>query len=773
MCTKRILFSIVLLLLSVASYSNPYKEFENKKVVSHHGLVGMYEADGKVYLEMPMELLGKRLLMGAMVEACSDPLESNVGYQPVMPYTVCFEKTPSSLQLCRLNESYVSGSTGNVIQSNISSIIKTFKILEYSADSTACLIDVTSYFVSNDQALNPIDPKAFNAAEGYVKRTGSHVSSTSVLKDIRVGENSFSVSVSNSYKVKAAFLGVFAADDQSIFTSQMRRTFVLLPQEGMTPVKSSVKVGTGSVKLDEYDPDKVASTGKSYATKWRMEVDSAGVVKDPVKFYVDNSFPESWVPYIIESVEEWNKAFDNAGFKSALAVQPYPCADSSDFNPSDIRYNCIRYNLSPAEKIVDSKWADPVTGEILGAGIVVNHGVAEGIKKNLILQTGAGNPSSRSMSIDTALFGTALKSMLLRHIGHCLGLADNMAGSFAFSVDSLRSADFTGKHGVSSSVMDELPFNFVAYSSADVEDGAVMIQERLGEYDYKVLSWLYGGETDVNAIPFYGKRQSPTNFYDPRSMSFDLGNDAVLSVEKGFEGLAAVLSQLNQCIDKDDADYNFRQGLQEAVVLQAYEYIKQVFVNVGGIYLNPKYGKDAHSTYVSVPKDVQKRHLKWALERIDDLDFLDNDELLASSSLRGHTGEFCQKYFTNFIFIQIDAMWLSEVRSESPYTQEEALMDVAEHIWKGAEKGLAPTDLQKFQRNTYVENLLSWSGVRGTYYYKEAATKRELSRPDKTHVWYGFLLETKELLEKASRKAKSQEAKNHYDYLLFKIRQFI
>jgi hypothetical protein len=77
--------------------------------------------------------------------------------------------------------------------------------------------------------------------------------------------------------------------------------------------------------------------------------------------------------------------------------------------------------------------------------------------------------------------------------------------------------------------------------------------------------------------------------------------------------------------------------------------------------------------------------------------------------LRGDTGEFCQKYFTNFIFIQLDALWLSEIRSEDPYTQEEALQDVSDHIWRGAAKGVAPTELQKFQRETFLENLISWA----------------------------------------------------------------
>jgi hypothetical protein len=233
------------------------------------------------------------------------------------------------------------------------------------------------------------------------------------------------------------------------------------------------------------------------------------------------------------------------------------------------------------------------------------------------------------------------------------------------------------------------------------------------------------------------------------------------------------LSGLNDWIGKSDADYNFRQGLQETVVLQAYEYIKQVFVNVGGIYVNPKVAGDMHHTFESVPKAIQRDHLLWALNRIDDLSFLDNDALKTDSPLRGDTGEFCQKYFTNFIFIQLDALWLSEIRSEDPYTQEEALQDVSDHIWRGAAKGVAPTELQKFQRETFLENLISWAGLRGNYYFREANTKRELSRPDRSHMWYGHLLEIKKLLEKACSRADSPEAERHYRYLLYKVNRYV
>ena len=761
---RKMILICIAMSLALSMHSAEYKAFDGKKVSSVKGIVGLHDVEGKIYMEVPRSLEGKRLLTGTVVEECSDMLESNIGYQPVEPYIVSFQESNGALVLNRLNGSYnLLCEDNNLSISNINTIEKVFEIKEFSSDSSSVLIDATSYFLSHDKSMDPIDPKAYNAAEGFVKRTGTYVPKTTLLRGFNAAEDCFSVSVSNSYKVKAAFLGVFAADEQTVVTSVVRRNFVLLPEVSMMPVEFNVKVGTYSVSLEDYDQGKPKSSSVKYATKWRLDAGEDGVARKPVRFYVDDSFPDSWKTGIFSSISEWNEAFRKIGLESALEARLYTGAE--DVCPSDIRSNFILYNLSPAEKITDNRWCDPSTGEILGAGIVVNHGVSELIKKNLLLQTSAGAKASRTMTVDSVLFAKALKSMLMRHVGHCLGLSDNMAGSHAYPVDSLSNASFTSKHGISASVMDELPFNFVAYSSGDVEDGVVMMQETPGEYDLYALSHLYGGSVKESKT-YFGKRQKLTDFYDPRSMSFDLGDDAAASVEKGFAGLGAVIRDMSGWISNEDADYNFREGLQEAVVLQAYEYMKQVFVNVGGIHVSPKEEGDLHNTYASVPKDVQRRHLKWALERIDDLSFLDSEQIKEDSPLRGDTGEFCQVYFTNFIFIQLDAMWLSEIRSADPYTQEEALSDVAAHIWKGAERGETPTDLQKYQRYLYIDNLLSWAGVRGNFYFRKPTVKREISRPDKTHIWDGVLLDTKKLLEKACNKARTPEAENHYKYLL-------
>ena len=138
---KRMLFIFVLFLICTQAFSNTYKAFENKKVTSFDGVVGLYDVEGKVYVEIPLDVLEKRFLMGTMVEACSDPLESSVGYQPIVPYAVCFRKGPSSIHLCRLNDSYVKSENLRLGESNIPSVLKSFK---FSTNTSSSVISINS-----------------------------------------------------------------------------------------------------------------------------------------------------------------------------------------------------------------------------------------------------------------------------------------------------------------------------------------------------------------------------------------------------------------------------------------------------------------------------------------------------------------------------------------------------------------------------------------------------------------------------------------------------
>jgi len=756
------------------------RTFKGKTPVVRSGMVNVYGADGKVYVELPLSLLGRRMLMGTTVTKCSNPMESSAGYCPAPPKMVCFERSDSSVFLCAVNDGYVSvdGSADDALHdSNVPSIMEAFRIKEFTLDSTSVLIDVTSFAKRDDKSVNPIDPKAYNGADGYVLRSRTHIPSATFISGFDSFADNFSVSASHSYKLKASFLGIFSSDENTYFTAEVKRCFLLLPDTPMAPKKADLRIGTDKVSVNEMSAGQSGVRKVGYATRWRLSADSTGHVANPVVFYIDDAFPAGWIRYVEDAVDAWNEAFERIGYRNAVQHRVFP-DDDPEFDPGNMKYSCIRYNFSLSDRIYDSKYCDPRTGEIIAAGIYVNHGICESIRRDLMLQTAAGCEHARKATLSDELFGKVLFSKMMRHVGHCLGLKDNMAASCAYPSDSLKSASFTEKNGIASSVMDELPYNFIAYSSELIsgkEDGTLpeIVQERLGPYDFHTVEWLYGKDnfndasTDLYSPLYrYGKRQSSKAFYDPRAMALDLGDNSLESAEYAFVGLANVIAGIDGWAEEFDEDYSLRSGLQEPVILQAYEYIKQVFVPVGGIYVNEKYDGDDVEAYAAVPKEIQRRHLLWALRKIDDLSFLDNGELESNMSLTGSTAEYCSKYFSNFVFIQIAAMWKSEKCTDDPYTQIDAMEDVRDHIWRGARAGAEPTDLQKFQQGLYVDCLIAWSDIAGAA--KEDS--RVPYSPDRSHVWYKMLLETQKFLDAASSASSSEELKGHYGYLSYRIR---
>ena len=765
--------SMVLLISALSASAGTVPDIPDAKIKdSCTGLVNLYITDdNKIYAGLPLNIIGRDMMMGTMVERCSDPMESSAGYQPENPVLVHFEIADSTVLLCRNNDTWYAGGVSSD-NSHIPSVLESFRIEGYNNDSTEVVFEATSFFMRSDKSVDPIDPKAYNGAAGAVKRTGTHLSENTYLSGYGVFDDNFSVSVCHTYRLKSAFLGVFAAEGWTNLTSEVRRTFILLPQDRMPLKKADDRVGTYYVSLDSYSDSQTGSREDRFSVRWRLDTDSSGIVVKPVCFYIDNAFPSSWIPYIAGAIDEWNKAFENAGLRNALTYMMYP-EDSAWFNQGNIKYPCIRYNFSMSENISDSRFTDPRTGEILGAGIYVNAGICESIRRDLILQTGAASSDSRNEVIPEALFGSILKSRMMRSIGHCLGLTDNMAGSFAYSPDSLKYASFTDIHGLSASVMDDLPLNFVGYSdNIEKKPAPAITQEKLGPYDYMAIEWLYGNPADdlwqnrPSPEYEYGKKQSPKSFYDPRSMALDLGNDFTVSAGYGLDGLANVVKGLDSWLDIYDTDYSIRNRMQEYIILQAYEYIKQVFVNVGGIYLYPKYDGEALSSYQSVPSDIQRRCLLWAMDRIEDMSFLDNSSLEADWQLTGSTSDFCEKYFSRFIFMQIDAMWLSESKSEEtrPYTQIDAMEDVNRYIWKEAINGEKLTDLRRFQQSSCVDYLLMWSGFQG-------GAPADIHRPDRANLWYGMLLDVSEIISRAEKRSRVQADKDHYAYLSYRIRK--
>ena len=768
------------------------------------GLMNLYWIENKIYMEIPKAVLGKRLLMGGVVDKVSNPQESSVGFRPATSLQVRFCQSDSLVRLYRVANRPTTGDgsrIGDALKKSFSDIVlEQFPIKAYSPDS-ALVIDVTSYVFKDDEYMNPIDPKAYNTMDGWVKRKATFKQDRSMISGIASYSDNVSISCNMSYSLSMSLFGLFPIADDIPFSAVVKRTFMLLPEdEDYLPRLADPRVGTLWSDKVSFSDKAQGSEVQYWVNRWNLTEENS------IVFYVDTLLPESWQRCVYRSADIWNKSFQKIGFPNALVVKPYP-KDGTVFDANNITKSCIRYVISPSNQITDNCWSDPLTGEIISANIYIPHNLASKIQLDYFLQTSSFNEKARTLLPDEGLVEEALTSLLLRHWGHCLGLSDNMAGSIAYPVDSLQSKEFVKKHGLSASVMDKLPMNYllsVDNYSADIP----LTQQVLGEYDHWAIRYLYQpmnkktpqeelsdlrklvSERNQNPLLLFKRPQSRKAYYDPRGMEMDLGNDAIRAATIAFENLGKVVANANQWLDKEDFNYEKRASLYGEIINQADEYVKHVLQQVGGIYLNDSYQGDSYPSYQPVSKELQRRSYQWMMEAISQMNWLDNRELLNHCALTGSAADYSQKFFANLLLIQLNNLWLSESKSSDPYTQQQAVEDLKNHLFKETRAGKEPDDWKRFLQGQLLSFVISWSNVnvpKGKDETANASSKLTIqtvcpyrgmtaiesipysSAPERAPFWYGCLLDLKSEFTRAKSVAPNREMQEEYDYRLFTI----
>lgn len=770
------------------------------------GLINLHWVDDKVYLEIPKEVFNKRLLMGAVVDRLSNPQESSIGFCPTEPSQVKFCLADTIVRLYSLTNRPLSDQHSGIHEALKRSfcdvVLEQFPIKAYAPDS-AVVIDATAFILKDEPAMHPIDPKGYNDMGGWVKRKATFKKERSMIADIASYPDNVSISCNMGYDISMSVLGIFNVAQDIPFSAIVKRIFMLLPEDGeYTPRIADPRIGTLWNEITEFSEKEQGSMTRYWANRWKLTDEK------PIVFYVDTLLPPLWQECVYRSAAVWNKAFQEIGFPKALEVRPYPNKDAT-FDANSITRSCIRYAASPSQKITHNCWSDPYTGEMLCANVYIPHNLASEIQLNCFLQTSAFNEKARSLTPDTTLVKEVLTSMLLKQWGYCLGLTDNMAGSTAYPIDSLRNKEFVMQHGLSASVMDELPANYLL-NEALYREGVPLTQQQLGEYDKWVIRYLYqpSGKTNYKEeIPalqalisernqnprlLYKRPQSTKAYYDPRGMKKDLGNDAIRSADIAFENMKTMIANANRWLDKEDVDYELRTTLYNHIINQADEYVIHVLQQVGGIYMNDSYAGESASypSYQSVPKELQQKSFKWMLQTLEELSWMDEKELLNHCALTGSAADYAQKFFGNLVLIQLKGLWLSESKSKNPYTQQQALADLTDFLFKESRTGKQPSEIKLYLQEQLVNGVISWSDVQASKAKnKSAGSALQLtlqphldqlsmkaiesisyqSEPDREAFWYGSLLNLKQLYQGALSSAPTTRLKNLYRYRLFTI----
>jgi hypothetical protein len=609
----------------------PYGKVVTKDHKTDEGLFKVHTKDDTYLFEIPDSLINREMLMVTRIAKTA----SGIGFGGGKANTqvLRWEKKKKSILLRVVSHSVVADTLlpvhEAVVNSNLEPILFSFPIKAFSKDSTATVIDATSLFSTD------VKPLGF-PARGRKSYQISRMDKTRSYVD-RVSSYPKNIEVRH---VKTYFANKAPSNSAvGSITIEMSNSMVLLPKVPMKRRYYDERVGWFARGQTDYGLEAQKSKTVKYLDRYRLEVKDEDIEKfkrgelvepkEKIVYYVDRATPEEWVPYIIQGVNDWQVAFEAAGFKNAIVGKMAPTEEEDpDYSPEDVRYSVIRYLASPIPNANGPHVSDPRSGEILESDINWYHNVMSLLHNWFFIQTAAINPDARGNNFKTETMGELIKFVSSHELGHTIGLPHNMGSSSAFPVDSLRSASFTKKYGTAPSIMDYARFNYVAQP----EDKGVALMPNIGLYDKYAINWGYRPILDTDAKdekpildswilakagdPIYRFGRQQRGVIDPSSQTEDLGDDAVKASDYGIKNLKRILPKLEEWTTEKGETYEDMATMYGQIVSQFGRYMGHVSSNVGGIYENYKTADQEGSVYTHVDKSRQKESLQFVIDQL-------------------------------------------------------------------------------------------------------------------------------------------------------------
>lgn len=599
-----------------------YKEVITDEAESDEGLFSVHKVEGNYYFEIPEDLLEKEILIVTRMSGTIPGFSfGGAGMKTRPQQVVRWQKHDDQLLLRSVSYTNVADPDLPIYQSlknnNFEPIIMAFALKAYNEDSTAYVIDVGNLFKSDVQMIGPLSSN---------QRKNFGIKGLDKSRCLINSMKSFPQNVEVRHVLTYRGDKLPANAVTGSVSLGMNQSFVLLPEEPMQPRIHDQRVGYFSITQTDYGLDEQKAAQRTYITRWRLEPkDPAafrrGELVEPVKpivYYVDPATPEKWRSYIKQGVEDWQVAFEEAGFKNAIIAKDPPSKEEDpDWSPEDVRYSVIRYITTPIQNAQGPHVHDPRSGEIIESDIMWYHNVMNLLRNWYFVQTAAINPEARGVKFKDEIMGELIRFVSAHEVGHTLGLPHNMGSSFAIPVDSLRSPSYTAEMGVAPTIMDYARFNYVAQPG----DGVTELMNKIGVYDKHAIRWGYRPILDANSAEEEKEtlhswitehegdllyRFGRTRSYDPSSLTEDLGNNAVDASTYGIANLKRIIPNLVEWTQEDGKDYKDLNELYGQVLGQFNRYMGHVRTNVGGFYeWNKTYDQDG-VVYEVVPKARQQ-----------------------------------------------------------------------------------------------------------------------------------------------------------------------
>ncbi|TCC99461.1 zinc-dependent metalloprotease [Pedobacter hiemivivus] len=615
-----------------------YEEIIPASANTSSGFFKVHKVDEKYFLEIPDSLLGRELLtVNRISRSAADfrkPESRSVSYAGDMigENVFNFVKGPSNKMFASITsyKERTSDTSANSLykaiqKSTMQPIISSFPIKTINSKNNSSVIEITDY-ISGD---NPLF--GFDAAQKTLSGLQNPIADRSYLKSVKAYPMNIEIKMVKTYQKSDGALAPVL-----VYTFEMNSSIVLLPKTPMKARQYDNRVGYFFDEYTDFDlnPRGVKTVGN--ILRWRMEPNAGDLEKykrgelvepaKPIVIYIDPATPKKWVNYLIQGINDWQIAFEKAGFKNAIIGREAPVNDST-WNIDDARHNVLVYK--PADVMASSGdiIRDPRSGEILEAHISWYHNATDQLYKAYMIQAGATDPRARKPQFDDELMGQLMRSAVSQQIGSKLGLRYNLHASSTVPVAKLRDKSWVERNGISSSIMDDICCNYVAQPE-DHADGNIMFS-RIGDYDKWAIEWGYRLLPDsktsaeentilnkwiINKLnsgkqyEFGGEDGSSfSTVNDPSNQRNDLGNNAVLAGTYGIKNLKKVMPNLIKWTQRPYENYDRAGEIYLELVNQYERYLQHAAYTIGGLYITPKNSDQPGVVYRFASKQKQQQ----------------------------------------------------------------------------------------------------------------------------------------------------------------------
>jgi hypothetical protein len=625
----------------------PYKKVIDSSAVTQKGLIDVHKMKDKYLFEISDSLIGKEIM--TITRYSKTPAGGGVfGGEEINRQVVRFEVGPNDNILLR-SITYVIMTpdvdkpiSQAVKNSSSDPIIAVYDILAYNKDADgknnkSYVIDMNTSFDADVQtfSLSPVNKQllkiqSFQKDKSFIKDIKSFPINTEIRSVKTFSTEPQKISRTPTPQIGRDFP---AGLDAGVVTVELNTSILLLPEIPMRKRTYDKRVGYFANGYDVFENESLKADKEVFAVRWRLEPKNAEDAekqkrgeliepKKPIVYYIDPATPEKWRPFIKAGVDDWQEAFEFAGWKNAIRGEYWPENDPS-MSLEDARFSVLRYFAADIQNAYGPNVHDPRTGEIMESHIGWYHNIMSLLRDWYLIQTGAVDANARFKKFDDKLMGELIRFVSSHEVGHTLGLRHNMGASNATPVEMLRDPAFQKANGHTSSIMDYARFNYVAQPEDNVTD----LFPRIGDYDKWAIKWGYSYFADAKDAKeekallnemtkeaykdrrlWFGTESSP---YDPRYQTEDLGDNAMKASEYGIKNLKRILPQLNSWSKEEGEDYSELEGLYNSLTGQFRRYMGHVSKNVGGIYYNPKTSEMEGNEFEVVPSATQNEAIAF------------------------------------------------------------------------------------------------------------------------------------------------------------------